>query len=200
MDQKELEKFRAESETVLKGIKKLEKQIEKYKTGAEAFAVAAEMMGEMNQQQGKITEQLEEYIGGLYELDTEKIIEVLKRIEGDTAKIAREVELASKTTGELLPMVNDLWGMTEDLERRITGTVKEISEVGERISRVESGYEAIEKELKRRAEEEGAIRERMEEGKIWIDRLIEKMGKMEGVAQRIENSEKRIEEKIKAMK
>ena len=200
MDQKDIERFREESEGVLRGIKKLEKQIEEYKTGAEAFQVATEMMGEMNRQQGKITEQLGEYIGGLYELDTEKIIEVLKRVEGDTGKIAREVEIASKTAGELLPMVNDLWGMTEDLERRIGETVKEISQVSERIMKIEQGYEAVEKELKRRAEEEGAIRERIEEGKIWIDRLMEKMGKMEGVAQRIENSEKRIEEKIKTMK
>ena len=71
---------------------------------------------------------------------------------------------------------------------------------GDLRHKIEIGYTEIKEELERRAKEEGEIRERIEEGKIWIDRLTEKMSKMEGVAQRIENAEKRIEEKVKALK
>lgn len=200
MDKKGVEKFKKEAEEVVAGIKRLQAEIERYKTGAESFETATGILAEVARQQEEITEKLKEYIVGLYDIDTEKLMDTLKEMEGLTKTLGRQTEMANKTTGELLPMVNDLWGMTEDLEKNTEKAVGEMKGIGERLENIEIGYTEIRKELERRAREEGEIRERIEEGKIWIDRLTEKMSKMEGVAQRIENAEKRIEEKVKALK
>lgn len=200
MDKKGLEQFKKDSDEILKGIEKLQGEIQRYKSGAESFQVAAELLQEVAKQHEEVSGNLKEYISGLYDIDTEKLIEVVRKMEGEAGKMTREIQIANKTTGELLPMVNDLWGLTEDFGKKIEEIIGRVEEISKRIGAVEDGYEEVSRELKERAKEEGAIRERIEESKIWIDRLMEKMGKMEGVAQRIENSEKRIEEKIKAMK
>ena len=189
MDKKELENFRKQSDEVMTGIEKLQKEIKKYKTGAESFEVAAELLQNVVDEQSEVTKKLKEYIFGLYDIDTEKVVERLKSMEGAAEKMTREVEIANKTTDELLPMVNDLWGVTEDLEK-----------ISEKTSALTMSYENVCRELENRGEKEKEMSDRIDEEKIWIERLMKRMEKMDSVAQRIENAEKRIEEKIKVLK
>ena len=74
MDKKELENFRKQSDEVMTGIEKLQKEIKKYKTGAESFEVAAELLQNVVDEQSEVTKKLKEYIFGLYDIDTEKVV------------------------------------------------------------------------------------------------------------------------------
>lgn len=200
MDKKELENFRKQSDEVMTGIEKLQKEIKKYKTGAESFEVAAELLQNVVDEQSEVTKKLKEYIFGLYDIDTEKVVERLKSMEGAAEKMTREVEIANKTTGELLPMVNDLWGVTEDLEKNLAELVGRVEKISEKTSALTMSYENVCRELESRGEKEKEMSDRIDEEKIWIERLMKRMEKMDSVAQRIENAEKRIEEKIKVLK
>ena len=96
MEKEELDRIRAQSDEVIRGVFELQEQIKKYKSGAESFEIAVGMLNQIAERERGVTEKIEKYISGISKSEVKKVFEELQKIEEKTAKISVQYERIQK--------------------------------------------------------------------------------------------------------
>lgn len=91
MDKKSIEEFRGKSNAVVKQIEELLLEIKKYRSAQESFQTATDMLEDIARRQGEVAEKIEEYVGGLYKMDTEEVIEKMTENGNKLGKITERI-------------------------------------------------------------------------------------------------------------
>ena len=136
MDKGSIEEFKIRSQDVLRGIDKLQLQIKNYKNGAESFQMAADMLGEIAKKESEILSEIEDYVAGLYKLDTEGVVEEMTELAGNIRRAQNSIE--------------DNVDRLERMERgyrQVNDAIDKCDEMMSRIDVMEEGYVKAMKKL-----------------------------------------------------
>lgn len=113
MDKGDIEEFKIRSGEILVGIERLQREIKKYKTGAESFQTASELMEEMVKKEGKMLEMIEDYVMGLYKMDAEGIVDEMTGVVASVKKADRNIE---DNTNRLIKLQRELEAAIDRVE------------------------------------------------------------------------------------
>lgn len=101
MEKGELDKIREESEEISRGIFELQEEIKRYKSGAEAFADAAEKLGGVTSRAEEMVQKIDGYVEAVNKAEWEKILDEMRTIFEEEKKIREEyVKLKKKISTE----------------------------------------------------------------------------------------------------
>ena len=81
MDKEELDRIKAQSDEVIRGVVELQEEIKKYKSGAESFELATGALALVAEREKEVTKRIEKYLETISKSNVKKILEDLNEIE-----------------------------------------------------------------------------------------------------------------------
>ena len=96
MDKEELDKVRAQSDEVIRGVMALKEQMERYKNGADYFEAATGVLLKNAEGEKEVVEEVQKYIEALSRTNLKKSTEMMGEILGKLENIRGEFEKIEK--------------------------------------------------------------------------------------------------------
>lgn len=121
MEKEELDRIKAQSDEVIRGVEELQEQIKKYKRGAESFELAVGILGEIGEQEKKVMNELGKYLGTISKASTKGMVGTLREIEekledirDDFGEIEKKVLVQQREERKLEKEIRELRGELAD--------------------------------------------------------------------------------------
>lgn len=121
MEKEELDRIKAQSDEVIRGVEELQEQIKKYKRGAESFELAVGILGEIGEQEKKVMNELGKYLGTISKASTKGMVGTLREIEekledirDDFGEIEKKVLVQQREERKLEKEIRELRGELVD--------------------------------------------------------------------------------------
>ena len=144
MDKGSIEEFKIRSQERLRGMEKLEGQIRNYKNGAESFQMAADMLGEIAKKEDEVLDDIQDYVAGLYKLDTEEVVEEMTELAGsikraqnsieDNVDRLERMERGFRQVNELIDKVDEMMSRVDVMEEGYVKAMKKLEALVNRVS------------------------------------------------------------------
>ena len=144
MDKGSIEDFRIRSSEILRGIEKLQGQIKNYKSGAESFQMAADMLQEIAKKEDEVLTQIEDYVAGLYKLDTEEVVEEMTELAGsikraqnnieDNVDRLERMERSFRKMNEMIDKCDEMMSRLDVMEEGYVKAMKKLESLVNRVS------------------------------------------------------------------
>ncbi len=138
MDKEELDRIKAQSDEVIRGVVELQDQIKKYKSGAESFELAVGVLGGVAEREKEVVRSVEKYLEVISRTNIKKMIQEIREIEAkieglrdEYAEIEKKVLAQQKEERKLereikefrfeIRELKELLEKTEDKKGRVFG-------------------------------------------------------------------------------
>ena len=127
MDKEELDKVRAQSDEVIKGVMALKEQMERYKNGADYFEAATGVLLKNAEGEKEVVEEVQKYIEALSRTNLKKstemmgeILEKLEDIKDEFCEIEKKTSVQQKEEKKLEKEIRGLRVEMEELRELLT--------------------------------------------------------------------------------
>lgn len=124
MDSKQIKEIEKQANTIVEDIKELKRQINAYKTGAEAFESSAEALNRLVNEQSSLTKEISIVFTDVKNLDVVKIVESLKVLGEKIEKLDKRMDLIDQSIDTLGDKTNKQLIM---LESKVEAEARAIS-------------------------------------------------------------------------